>query len=63
MKELLITAGYKMISSCSCGGTYVEKYKKLTKVFEIKPNRKVWSLKVNGVFQSKGTADNMNEFI
>ncbi len=61
MKELLLSLGFKMFSSCSCGGTYEEKYKKGVYLVEIKPNRKVWSLKISGVFTIKGTAENMQE--
>jgi hypothetical protein len=61
MKELLISLGFKMFSSCSCGGTYAEKYKKSGIVIEIKPKRNVWSMKINGTFTGKGTADNFTE--
>jgi len=61
MKELLIANGFKLHSSCSCSGTYAEKYKKGIYLVEIKPNRKVWSLKISGVFTVKGTAENMQE--
>ena len=65
MKEILISNGFKMVSSCSCAGTYAEKYKKTTPkgefIIEIKPNKKTWSLKKNGVYQLKGTSDNLTE--
>jgi hypothetical protein len=61
MKELLISLGYKLHSSCSCSGTYAERYKKGIYHVEIKPNRKVWSLKISGVFATKGTAENLQE--
>ena len=65
MKEILIQLGFVMYSSCSCGGTYAEKYKlnnqKGLFICEIKPNRNIWTLKNNGVFQVKGTKENLTE--
>ena len=63
MKEYLISIGFVKYGSCSCSGTYVERYKRLPYTVEIRPLRNTWSLKMGGVFQKKGTKDNINEII
>ena len=37
MKELLLSLGYKLKGSCSCGGTYQETYRKSASMIEIAP--------------------------
>ena len=55
MKELLISLGFKLKSSCSCGGTYNETYKKQTTKgmisVTIKPSRLTWQLKIDKVIE------------
>ena len=59
MKDLLLQYGFVFHSKCSCSGTYAEKYIKNDALVEIKPHRKVWSLKINRVFTERGTSENL----
>jgi hypothetical protein len=63
MKELLLLNGFRLKSRCSCSGTYAEKYiKQYPKglvLIEIKPSRNVWNMRIDNVFTSRGTTDNL----
>lgn len=65
MKEIVLSLRFRHHSSCSCGGTYAEKYTRRTPegIFqiEIKPARNVWSLRLDGTFKVKGTKENLTE--
>lgn len=65
MKELLLSFGFKVKSSCSCGGTInITLKRSLTGeslVCKIKPNRGIWNLTRNGVLLGKGTARELNQ--
>ena len=61
MKDIILSAGFKHHSSCSCSGTYAEKYVKRTSKglykIEIKPTRKLFIMRLDGVVQCKGTEE------
>ena len=65
MKELLISLGFKLKSSCSCSGTYNETYKKQTTKgmisVIIKPSRLTWQLRIENVYQTKGNSQELEQ--
>ena len=51
MKELLLSNSFKLVSNCSCGGTYRETYAKNRSAsiqIEIMPIKKTFRLIING---------------
>ena len=58
MKELLVSQGWWMYKSCSCGGTRTEKFKhpqKPSKEIWIKPNRNRWEYRIGRPVYKAGT--------
>ena len=60
MKAMLIDAGWFMFHSCSCGGSYKEKYKhpsKPAKQIHIRPSKDKWFyLQSNRVYAEGNTS-------
>lgn len=65
MKEILINAGFTLLSKCSCSGTYTEKWIKNSDRFDIRPNRKKnqWTFRKSGQVIKSGNADELQEYI
>ena len=67
MKEILLSQGFRLKSVCSCGGTYQETWGKQTVKgyisFNIKPNKNIWNMTIDGVHNCKGNSTNLNDKI
>ena len=60
MKQLLLDFGWYKYTSCTCGGSYKEKYKHPTKPstqIHIQPNANKWLYRVNNSTVQQGVGE------
>lgn len=63
MKDVLIAAGFCILSRCSCSGTYTEKWIKDSNRVDIRPNRKndQWVIRISGQIKATGNKELLYE--